>query len=414
MMMMFLGFVSLVLLIFLLLLQAFHQVHSTAITSIAQREGIPALLPRAETNNRMDSDTRPKIQQQQSDWECLKELPTLPAVPHFILAGTQKGGTSALRNMLVQHPQMIASQKFEPHFFDSKLRRYLQKTYLVEDDNEPLSTIFKPEWTCNIQRHYIQSTFHKEILAQQVINNHTGYLFYEKTPSYLVDPDIPALIRQICPWKPKIVVILRDPIERAFSHYKMEREKLRVKLNFTTIVNQEIARFQTLGLTHAPLITPGDDSSRQWLLSKDKDDDDNTLFSIPKMSHTAMIHLHYQLAKNYSDTNFLQRGMYAVQLPAWMKHFPLGESLLVLQLEDLQADPAKVYRRLLQFLGARHFELKDEDLLKTYRTRGQYRRKGMIHPPMANETRVFLQKFFRPYNELLSSLLGEDYYTTTQ
>ena len=55
-----------------------------------------------------------------------------------------------------------------------------------------------------------------------------------------MSPDVPALIDRICSWKPKILVILRDPIERAYSHYRMEREKLRVKDDFETVIRNEI------------------------------------------------------------------------------------------------------------------------------------------------------------------------------
>ncbi|CAB9523355.1 Heparan sulfate glucosamine 3-O-sulfotransferase [Seminavis robusta] len=343
-------------------------------------------------------------------WECVDQNNQkwkLPAVPHFILAGTQKGGTSALRDFLVQHPQMIASQQFEPHFFDQKLQRYLKNKY-----HSTTTSTIQPQWLCDVQRQYIQSTFHSKMLERVLQNNTDGYLFYEKTPSYLVDPTVPALIHQICPWKPKIVVLLRDPIQRAFSHYKMEREKKNVKQSFTSLVNQELQRLRELGLTRAPPIPiePEQPQEPQDLtLASTHLYDDKDPFQIPPLQlSNAATAIHQHLAQNYSHTNFLQRGMYAIQLQWWLPYFG-RDSLLVLRFEDLQQDPAQTVRQVLQFLGAPPLPL-DVDYHKTYRTRGQYRKKGMVHPPIPNQTRAYLERFFQPHNQLLSELLGEDYY----
>lgn len=314
------------------------------------------------------------------------------AAPTFIIAGVQKGGTSALRGILVQHPKMIASTKFEPHFFDSKLQRYLQQKYGT--------TEIQKDWLCDVRRHYIQSTFPQAVLGEEHID-----FFFEKTPSYLVDPDVPALIHSICSWKPKILVMLRNPIERAYSHYKMEREKLRVKEDFETVIRKEIAYMQQVGISSAPLLSASG-------VQQFADQLDPNQFQLPPSCAGVDIdRAHKQVMTNFTNTNFLQRGMYARQLQRWIQYFPLGESLLVLKFEDLQADPASIYQQILDFLGAPSYDLQPEDFVKAYKTRGQYRRKGMVHPPMSNDTRRYLEQFFMPYNELLTPLLGNEYYS---
>ena len=54
-----------------------------------------------------------------------------------------------------------------------------------------------------------------------------GKIFFEKTPCYLILPDVPETIETVCPWKPKIIVILRNPIDRLQSHHKMNLERAR-------------------------------------------------------------------------------------------------------------------------------------------------------------------------------------------
>lgn len=318
----------------------------------------------------------------------------LPAVPNFILAGVQKGGTTALRNLLVKHPKMVASLDFERHFFDAKLFGYLQKSYQSEE--------LRNEWLCDVKRQYIQSTFHSAMLDAA----DTGLFFFEKTPSYLVDPDVPALINRVCPWA-KVVVILRDPIERSFSHYKMEREKLRVKIDFSTVVEQEVSRLNDFGLSNAPLMSSSNVDGRSQLPDLTKKDSHS--YQIPLLDPVTSDKTHKLFFQTYPNTNFLQRGMYSIQLRRWLKYFVLGESLLVLKFEDMQTDPARVYETILDFLGAPRFSLSADDYQKSYQTRGQYRRK-MEHAPISNETRRYLDRFFQPYNEQLADILGQNYY----
>ena len=328
------------------------------------------------------------------------------AAPSFIIAGVQKGGTSALRGILVQHPKFIASTKFEPHFFDSKLQRYLKQKHGI---SAPTSADIPKDLLCDIQLHYIQSTFPEGVLDE----SHADFYFFEKTPSYLVDPDVPALINSICSWKPKILVMLRDPIERAYSHYKMEREKLRVKVDFETAIRNEMAYMRKVGLSSAPLLPtdqPMSDAELQHFVSQLTP----TQFQIPSNvvadAGGARERAHKEVMANFTNTNFLQRGMFGPQLQRWLRYYVLDESLLVLTFEDLQAYPDRTYKQILDFLGAPRFDLQSDDFDKAYRTRGQYRRKGMIHPPLRNETRQYLELFFQPYNAMLESLLGRHYY----
>lgn len=389
-------FLSLVL---LLLLYSFSLVDEEELKYL---EGLPA-----PTN---DSKAAPHTTERLRCTDKNNQLRETTAAPSFIIAGVQKGGTSALRGILVQHPQFIASSKFEPHFFDSKLQRYLRQKHGV---SATTSADLPKDLLCDIQLHYIQSTFPGAVLDDK---KYATFHYFEKTPSYLVSPNVPALIDRICSWKPKILVMLRDPIERAYSHYRMEREKLRVKEDFETAIRNEINYMRKVGLSAAPLPPLVDQATSSTeekdLISQLK----ATQFQIP----SAILldpegigdQAHGEVIANFTNTNFLQRGMYAPQLARWLRYFPLGESLLVLTFEELQAYPDRTYKQILDFLGAPRYDLHPDDFDKAYRTRGKYRRKGMIHPPIRNETRQYLELFFQPYNAQLETLLNKQYYET--
>jgi len=378
----------------------------------------------------------------------------LNAAPTFIIAGVQKGGTSALRGILVQHPKMIASRDFEPHFFDKKIYQFLSKNKehesLFRRPSTPTTTTITTTTTtatgpasipshllCSVQRHYIQSLFPPQVVLDA---SYANYFFFEKTPSYLVDPNVPYLISQVCSsWDPKIIVLLRNPIDRAYSHYKMEREKLRVKESFESVIRQELDYMRQIGLTTAPLIPTNNNNNNnnnatdimvQSLLSGTESISTSSTikllssFQLPQhlqADQATSDRLHQQLMMNRTNTNFLQRGLYAPQLQRWLSYFPIQPAdnrdhdhqqhrLLVLRFEEMQLHPTRIYKEILDFLQAPYHPLDPTNFEKAYKTRGQYRRKNMIHPPMSNATRHYLELFYEPYNKLLEQMLGRSFY----
>lgn len=54
-----------------------------------------------------------------------------------------------------------------------------------------------------------------EFFNMSQVNNNTMSVVMEKTPSYMLLHNLPLIIDVLCPWEPKILVILRDPVDRA-------------------------------------------------------------------------------------------------------------------------------------------------------------------------------------------------------
>jgi len=111
-------------------------------------------------------------------------------LPDFIIIGTQKGGTSSLFSYLRQHSQLKLSGVKEIHFFDSN---YLKGTNWYKSH-------FPLKWV----------NFNKK----------TG----EASPYYLFHPHVAKRVYDQCP-KAKLIVMLRNPADRAYSHYMMQNKR---------------------------------------------------------------------------------------------------------------------------------------------------------------------------------------------
>ena len=122
-------------------------------------------------------------------------------------------------------------------------------------------------------------------------------------------------------------------MDQAYSHYKVEREKLRVKgREFESVVNDEVAAMQSLGLSNAPLLptqsssTDASSDLKQFfgLLSEKQ-------FQAPTLDAVTSNKAHTKLLLDFSISNFLQRRMYSVQVQHWLHYVLLNDSLLVLK-----------------------------------------------------------------------------------
>ncbi|MEM1260746.1 MAG: sulfotransferase domain-containing protein, partial [Bacteroidota bacterium] len=108
------------------------------------------------------------------------------AGPDFLVIGAMKSGTSSLLEYLVDHPQIKKGKEKEIHFFD----KYFSKGV---------------EW--------YETQFPKK-------EENSDFLTGEATPAYLLFPSIPKKVYELYP-DVKLIVILRNPVDRAFSNHKM-------------------------------------------------------------------------------------------------------------------------------------------------------------------------------------------------
>lgn len=129
---------------------------------------------------------------------------------NFVICGTQKGGTSALDAYLREHPEICMAGRKEVHFFD----------------NESFYGNGKPDY----------SRYHSSFNPQA-----SHRLIGEATPIYMYWYDAPRRMWEYNP-NMKLIVILRNPIDRAYSHWNMERYRNAESLPFWDAIQDEQKR----------------------------------------------------------------------------------------------------------------------------------------------------------------------------
>ena len=226
-------------------------------------------------------------------------------------------------------------------------------------------------------------------------------------------PSVPELISKVCPWKPKIILILRNPVDRAYSHFMMDIGKHRIEDNssFEKFIELELKTMKNVGLTNVPVLP-----SIEWdSLGPSK----NHLFHNPpkNMTEDEKDHAHWMVYRIRHMRNYLQRGIYSVQLERWMKYFKLNESLMVINNDQLNREPRKIMRKVLRFLNAPEPDYFEDDEVDVSLQEKALRSNSGVssllsvggYDPMNNSTRHFLEKFYKPYNDQLADLLGEEW-----
>lgn len=197
-----------------------------------------------------------------------------PGSVSFIVAGAQKGGTSALDHYLREHPELCLPRRKELHFFDTD--RYFAA--------EPVD----------------YSAYHAAFDPRP-----SQRLLGEVTPAYLYWPTAAERIARYNPAM-KLIMVLRNPVTRAFSHWNMSRQNRREPLSFLQALKAEPERVRTLPLEQAKRFT------------------------------------------------YVDRGFYAQQLKRLWRYFP-QEQTVAFKSEELLAAPAVVLARIAGFLGIAPF-----------------------------------------------------------
>ncbi|WP_283139098.1 sulfotransferase domain-containing protein [Rhizohabitans arisaemae] len=258
-------------------------------------------------------------------------------LPDFLVIGTKRGGSTSMWNYLTQHPLVM------PMF--------------------PASRGLKSPWyfSVNLAKgdNWYRSHFATEREIEAVAARH-GHrpLTGEACPYYLYDPRIPALVRERMP-AVKLVVLLRDPVKRAYSHYWEAVGKGVEPLTFEEALAEEFDRLR--GEPERMALDP---------------------------------HYH-SLPHDY--LSYRDRGIYRPQLEQWFALFP-RDRFLIMSAESLYADEQAGFDRVTDFLG-----------LPRHRLTTVERHNRLPAPPMAEATRVRLTDFYRSHNRELYTLLGEDF-----
>lgn len=156
--------------------------------------------------------------------------------PNFYVVGGQKCGTTSLWAYLKQHRDVFLPDVKEPHFFADVKRLRPSKASRFPNDLESYQTLYR--------------------------RGHGYPAIGDASPSYLSDEDAPQLIHEVAP-DARIIILLRDPVDRAFSHYLMPVMRTVETLPFLEAVRQDYVRpekgwgvskmYVDLGLYYTPV-----------------------------------------------------------------------------------------------------------------------------------------------------------------
>jgi sulfotransferase family protein len=252
------------------------------------------------------------------------------SLPDFIIIGAQRAGTSSLYYYLGQHPDLIPSFVKEVHFFDGGLNPRV-------DNFKAGQAWYRAHFPLRKEMGPAQKTF-------------------EASPLYLFNPLAPKRILELLP-QAKLIAILRNPVERAISHYFHER-----KLGFEALPIMEALQ------TEAKRVGP----------ALDRQD----------YKDVAFIHSTYKT-----------RGHYAEQIARYLACFPRS-SILLISSEKFFLEPRASLQHVFEFVGVDP-AFRAEDL--------EPRNAGNNRSAVGTEVYEYLDDYFRPHNRSLQELTGEAY-----
>jgi hypothetical protein len=252
-------------------------------------------------------------------------------LPNFIIFGVSRSGTTSLYQYLVQHPNIEPCVIKEPRFFDMYFDRGLNW--------------YKMNFPSQVQKFIFNKIKHKKLI--------TG----EASGAYLHNPHTAKRIYNLNS-NMKLILLMRNPVDRAFSHYKRKVKNGSEKLSFEQVIDQEQLRING---------------------------------EMEKMEKNQNYY-----SPIYHSLSYLNTGFYAEHLKKWLNYFPLKQ-ILILENGELSRDPQMVYDQVIEFLGLPKWKLSN------YRKFSKQDLKLDMNP----KTREQLLDYCKPFNEELYSLIGK-------
>ena len=246
------------------------------------------------------------------------------ALPDFMIIGTQKGGTTSLYKYLAKHPDL------KPNYVVKELSSF--------DEDYSRGGV------------WYRSNFPKR---------KKGKLYFEGTTHYLYNPLVSGRVRKMLP-NVKIIILLRDPIDRAYSSYKHQVRAGREPLSFEEAIQAESERLK---------------GEKEKLL-------------------TDPAYISY----NYNHFSYIERGKYDDQINNWLEYFP-KEQMLILSSKDFFKNTDNSLKQIYDFLDIRYVKT----IIKKKHNTGDYK------DTMSEEMREKLKLIFEPHNIKLQKLLEKDF-----
>jgi hypothetical protein len=247
----------------------------------------------------------------------------LRVLPDFLVIGVKRCGTTSLFHNLPKHPSILNSHHDGIGFFN---------------DNYQLGV--------NWYRSFFPTIFSKN----KIIKKYGDCKTFDVTTRYIEDRSTAKKIKEIIP-NAKIIVMLRNPVDRAYSQFNVSvKEKVETR-SFHDAINEEIENIKKENMKN------------------------------------------FEISKNEFD--YIKKGMYASQLKPWFDIIS-KDNIGIFSTEEFKKNNQNIYNMIFKFLGITNCEIKDNKIME----KGDYL-------PMNYNTRDLLLDFYKKHNEELFKLINK-------
>ena len=247
-------------------------------------------------------------------------------LPNFIIIGTVRSGTTSLYYNICEHPSVLPAAYDEIGFFDSNYHLGIQ---------------------------WYRSMFPKKLDMNKIKAKTKYSITGEDTPFYIWNVLSAERILKILP-NIKIIVQLRNPVNRAYSNYHISKKYGDEKLTFEKAIEKELE-----------------------ILEKKS-------FNMEIEDYT-------------NPRSYIAKGLYYKQLVKWFKLFP-SENILAVSTENMILNPESHMNEILNFLKIPQYTIKNPQ-----------QRKLEKYPEIENNMKLKLTEFFEPHNKELYQLIGKKF-----
>ena len=266
--------------------------------------------------------------------EDLSQLRNGGSLPDFVVIGAMRGGTTQFYDLLTRHPFVKPAAAKELHFFDDP------------------------------DRYERGLDWYRGCFPQPAQRDGRATITGEATPRYLLDLLAPERMARTVP-DAKLFVLLRNPVDRAYSQYTRWARRGKDVPSFEEAVEEELA----------------------WLSAEE--------------AGRSAREVHPGAGRGRRRFYLLARGIYVDQLARWREHFA-QEQMLVIKSEDFYARQAEILKDAEDFLGLPHREIEIP-------ARKTSRQPIHEYEPMDPALRQRLDSYFEPHNKRLYEYLGRDF-----
>ena len=250
-------------------------------------------------------------------------------LPDFVIVGAQRSGTTSLYNYLIDHPLILPADNKEIHYFDIHYPKGIKW--------------YRSNFPSLLYRNFLKILFRHRNLTM------------EASPYYIFHPVAIRRMYQLIPHA-KIILILRNPIDRAYSHYQRERRRGYEHLSFEEALDREEERLEG------------------------EEDKIREIWGYESYNH-----------KRFA---YVSRGVYIKQVKRLLKYYPRDQVLILIH-ENFYNDPQKNILKVCDFLNLPYYKLK---FTKKYLNQS--------YSKMDKNIKERLEDFYEPFNKELSDYLG--------